>query len=256
MTDSTSVQRKIYPLKTDDKVYIPRHLERADCSFPEPSHVATHTGPSESCVYFAWGGIQERHDEPEIASYLSMQEFISINLIPLYLRDAVRSLSQLGVLCQLPRQLSRENPANVIIGGISMGAEMQFDMVRVIETCAETIRGFFELDVRHLGPLRGRFWFFELDVRHLGPIRGRFFLNGGPRIRFETRSSHYTNGLGFLWGQPEAQYGLMGDEAASSRRTLHTTPNEIFRLTSTSHYQTVLEMPWDIAQRLKALHSA
>jgi hypothetical protein len=239
MTDSTSVQRKIYPLKTDDKVYIPRHLERADCSFPEPSHVATHTGPSESCVYFAWGRIQERHDEPEFASYLSMQEFNSINLIPLYLRDAVRSLSQLGVLCQLPRQLSRENPANVIIGGISMGAEMQFNMVRVIETCAETIRGFF-----------------ELDVRHLGPLCGRFFFNGGPRIRFETRSSHYTNGLGFFRGQPEAQYGLMGDEAASSRRTLHTTPNEIFRLTSTSHYQTVLEMPWDIAQRLKALHSA
>jgi len=239
MTDSTSVQRKIYPLKTDDKVYIPRHLERADCSFPEPSHVATQTGPSESCIYFAWGGIQERHDEPGIASVLSMQEFTSINLIPLNLRDAVKSLSQLGVLCQLPRQLSRENPANVIIGGISLGAEMQFNMVRVIETCAETIRGFF-----------------ELDVRQLGPLGGRFFFNGGPRIRFETRSSHYTNGLGFLRGQPEAQYGLMGDEAVSSRRTLHTTPNEIFRLTSTSHYQTVLEMPWDIAQRLKALHSA
>jgi hypothetical protein len=147
--------------------------------------------------------------------------------------------------------LLRNDPANVVLGGVSMGALMQLKVVSEIERCATTIRGVFELDVRWFPFYRQlisqRLITLSALARFVGWIES-LWMNEAPHFRFSTTSTHMTSGYNY----DEYELEAPGDEMTASRRALHTIPDEMYRLPSSSHLTLGLDCAWDIAAHIRA----
>jgi len=164
---------------------------------------------------------------------LPTRDMICTQLIHSSSLIAMEYLPQNGLLCLLPRLLSRGAPGNAVLVGLSGGATLCFEVSNLTESATSPLRGVVELDYR------------TPDVAP--PALGFFFALEIPRVRFHSKSIHYIAGL----DNPLIQ---VSDEAVAPRRALYSCPDAVYRLDATAKHTFVCTTHyWDIARQLRSL---
>mmetsp|Transcript_97630 Transcript_97630/g.153865 ORF Transcript_97630/g.153865 Transcript_97630/m.153865 type:complete len:326 (-) Transcript_97630:28-1005(-) len=268
---SMGAKRKSYSFETVDTVYVSK-LNRCESEGqfdPRGPHLLLNHASSKSSIYYVCGGVRNNasyHTSVDFQFFFPTEDVFIFNAAYIGLQNALSSeeVRQLG-FC-FTTKLASLDPANMIMCGLSAGAEVLYQVVDVMERCVGAIRGFVEFDVRRLGPQ------CYVSARQFALTRQptiwseRTTRDGfdthfceGPRRKFVARSHHLIAGLTLNLRLQQGTYSefsfMMVDEQISSRRALFTVPDEMIRTASPGHYHIVFSQYWDIAQRLKVVCS-